>query len=363
MTLPFKPHIIALACSAGLFVGAGVLYVNSRTPEAPSQPAPAAAPQPTVAAAPAVAPVAPTTYTTAQLDQWVAPVALYPDPLLSQVLMASTYPSNVVQAVQWSRDNPTLQGDAAIQAVSGQSWDPSVKSLVAFPQLMALMGENPDWVQNLGNAFLAQPQDVMDAVQRLRLLAQQTGSLKSTPQQTVTNTQKTTVIQTPSSSTTKVTSSAPTSTVIKIEPTDPQVVYVPNYNPTVVYGSWPNTAYPLSICRPLRASSLPIASSKVSAIAWALRRRMHCSVTSTGMTTTITMMMTIMTMTPLTAVMATSTTEITSILMLTISTIYPDKTLKGKTLPGSTTLRTVTACLTRTTRSHNVFIRPTLAGD
>ena len=244
MTLPFKPHIIALACSAGLFVGAGVLYVNSRTPEAPSQPAPAAAPQPTVAAAPAVAPVAPTTYTTAQLDQWVAPVALYPDPLLSQVLMASTYPSNVVQAVQWSRDNPTLQGDAAIQAVSGQSWDPSVKSLVAFPQLMALMGENPDWVQNLGNAFLAQPQDVMDAVQRLRLLAQQTGSLKSTPQQTVTNTQKTTVIQTPSTSTTKVTSSAPTSTVINIEPTDPQVVYVPNYNPTVVYGSWPNTAYP-----------------------------------------------------------------------------------------------------------------------
>ncbi len=244
MTLPFKPHIIALACSAGLFVGAGVLFVNSRTPEAPSQPAPAIAPQPPVAAAPAVAPVAATTYTTAQLDQWVAPVALYPDPLLSQVLMASTYPSNVVQAVQWSRDNPTLQGDAAIQAVSGQSWDPSVKSLVAFPQLMALMGENPDWVQNLGNAFLAQPQDVMDAVQRLRLLAQQTGSLKSTPQQTVTNTQKTTVVQTPSSSTTKVTSSAPTSTVIKIEPTDPQVVYVPNYNPTVVYGSWPNTAYP-----------------------------------------------------------------------------------------------------------------------
>lgn len=247
MTLPFKPHIIALACSAGLFVGAGVLYVKSRTPEAPEQPAPAAvAPQAPVAATP-VAPAAPATYTTAQLDQWVAPIALYPDPLLSQVLMASTYPSNVVQAVQWSRDNPTLQGDAAIQAVSGQSWDPSVKSLVAFPQLMALMGENPDWVQNLGNAFLAQPQDVMDAVQRLRLLAQQTGSLKSSPQQTVTNTQKTTVVvpaQSSSTSTSHTASSAPATTVIKIEPTDPQVVYVPNYNPSVVYGSWPNTAYP-----------------------------------------------------------------------------------------------------------------------
>lgn len=93
MTLPFKPHLIALVCSAGLFAASGVLYVKSRAPEVP-------------------APVAKTTFTTAQIDQWVAPVALYPDALLSQVLMASTYPANVVQAVQWSRDNPTLQGDA-----------------------------------------------------------------------------------------------------------------------------------------------------------------------------------------------------------------------------------------------------------
>ncbi|ECO1649068.1 DUF3300 domain-containing protein, partial [Salmonella enterica subsp. enterica serovar Typhimurium] len=184
MTLPFKPHLIALVCSAGLFAASGVLYVKSRAPEAPAQAA-APASEPTQTAVPA--PVAKTTFTTAQIDQWVAPVALYPDALLSQVLMASTYPANVVQAVQWSRDNPTLQGDAAIQAVASQPWDPSVKSLVAFPQLMALMGENPQWVQNLGDAFLAQPQDVMDAVQRLRLLAQQTGSLKSTPQQTVTS--------------------------------------------------------------------------------------------------------------------------------------------------------------------------------
>lgn len=185
MTLPFKPHVIALVCSAGLFAASGVLYVKSRTPEAPLQPAPVAVqPQPTAAAEPE----AKTAFTAAQIDQWVAPIALYPDSLLSQVLMAATYPANVVQAVQWSHDNPTLQGDAAIQAVSGQPWDPSVKSLVAFPQLMALMGENPTWVQNLGDAFLAQPQDVMDAVQRLRLLAQQTGSLKSTPQQTVSST-------------------------------------------------------------------------------------------------------------------------------------------------------------------------------
>lgn len=96
MTLPFKPHLIALVCSAGLFAASGVLYVKSRAP-APAQ---------TQAAVPA--PVAKTTFASAQIDQWVAPVALYPDALLSQVLMASTYPANVVQAVQWSRDNPTL---------------------------------------------------------------------------------------------------------------------------------------------------------------------------------------------------------------------------------------------------------------
>lgn len=232
MTLPFKPHVIALVCSAGLFAASGVLYVKSRTPEAPLQPAPVAVqPQPTAAAEPE----AKAAFTAAQIDQWVAPIALYPDSLLSQVLMAATYPANVVQAVQWSHDNPTLQGDAAIQAVSGQPWDPSVKSLVAFPQLMALMGENPTWVQNLGDAFLAQPQDVMDAVQRLRLLAQQTGSLKSTPQQTVSSTPK-------QSAAANVQSTTPT--VIKIEPADPQVVYVPNYNPATVYGAWPNTAYP-----------------------------------------------------------------------------------------------------------------------
>jgi len=238
MTLPFKYAALALVCSAGLFAASGVLYVKSRPPETPVQTTPVTT-QPQTA--PVTSPAVKTAFTSAQIDQWVAPVALYPDPLLSQVLMASTYPANVVQAVQWSRDNPTLQGDAAIQAVSGQPWDPSVKSLVAFPQLMALMGENPEWVQNLGDAFLAQPQDVMDSVQRLRQLAQQTGALKSTPQQTVSSTpKKATAPATVQSSS----APAPAPTVIKIEPADPQVVYVPNYNPATVYGSWPNTAYP-----------------------------------------------------------------------------------------------------------------------
>lgn len=248
MTLPFKPHVLALLCSAGLLAAAGTLYVKSREPQTAAEPpAVTQTVQATAAAQPVTAALTP-----AQIDQWVAPIALYPDNLLSQVLMASTYPGNVVQAVQWSQDHPTMKGDSAVQAVANQPWDPSVKSLVAFPTLLALMGENPPWVENLGNAFLAQPQDVMDSVQRLRAIARQTGTLKSTPQQKVitatssaapaTSTSTSTTTATRSSS--AVTSSAPAPVIIKIESTDPNVVYVPAYNPSVVYGAWPDAAYP-----------------------------------------------------------------------------------------------------------------------
>lgn len=244
MKLPFKPHLLVLLCSAGLFAASGVMFVKGRATE-PAAPAPVA--QQPAAPAPAAAqpaPVVAPTYTAAQIDQWVAPIALYPDALLSQILMASTYPANVIQAAQWSKDNPKMEGDAAIQAVASQPWDPSVKSLVAFPQLMSLMGENPPWVQNLGDAFLAQPKDVMDSVQRLRALAQKTGALQSTPQQTVTTVTKPASAKTSTTETTTATTSAPAPTVIKIESADPQVVYVPTYNPNTVYGTWPNTAYP-----------------------------------------------------------------------------------------------------------------------
>ncbi|EJM8282267.1 DUF3300 domain-containing protein [Escherichia coli] len=263
MTLPFKPHVLALICSAGLCAASTGLYIKSRTVEAPVEPqstqqtAPdiTAVTLPATVSAPPVTPaVVKSAFSTAQIDQWVAPVALYPDSLLSQVLMASTYPANVAQAVQWSHDNPLKQGDAAIQAVSDQPWDASVKSLVAFPQLMALMGENPQWVQNLGDAFLAQPQDVMDSVQRLRQLAQQTDSLKSsTEQKVITTTKKAVpvtqtvtapVIPSNTVSTASPIITEPATTVISIEPANPDVVYIPNYNPTVVYGNWANTAYP-----------------------------------------------------------------------------------------------------------------------
>lgn len=168
------------------------------------------------------------TFTVEELDQMLAPIALYPDSLLAQVLMAATYPADVAEAAKWSKAHPDQKGDAAVKMVESKPWDPSVQSLVAFPQVLATMEQDPDWVQKLGDAFLAQPEDVMDAVQRLRAAAQKAGNLESTEQQTV------------------VIEEAPQTqeTVIVIEPAQPQVVYVPTYNPTVVYGTWWYPRYP-----------------------------------------------------------------------------------------------------------------------
>jgi hypothetical protein len=161
------------------------------------------------------------TFSEAELDQMIAPIALYPDSLLAQILMASTYPADVAEAVKWSKDNPDQQGDTAVDAVQDKSWDPSVMSLAAFPQVLTMMGEQPDWVQNVGDAFLADSEGVMDTVQNLRLKAKDEGNLETTEQQTVT-------VQEPST----------TETIIVIEPADPQIIYVPSYNPTVIYGTW-----------------------------------------------------------------------------------------------------------------------------
>ena len=160
-------------------------------------------------------------FTEAELDQMMAPIALYPDSLLAQILMAATYPADVAEAVKWSKDNPGKEGDPAVEAVQDKSWDPSVMSLVAFPQVLTMMGEQPDWVQNVGDAFLADSEGVMDTVQKLRSKAKEEGNLETTEQQKV-------IVEQPSSS----------ETVVIIEPADPQVVYVPSYNPTIIYGPW-----------------------------------------------------------------------------------------------------------------------------
>jgi uncharacterized membrane protein YgcG len=167
-------------------------------------------------------------FSTEQLDQMLAPIALYPDTLLSQVLMAATYPSDVADAAKWSKAHPDMKGDAATTAVQEQPWDPAVQAMAAFPQVLQMMGDKIDWTQNLGDAFLASPKDVLDSAQRLRAKAQQQGNLKTSEQQKVV------VEQAPQTQ----------QTVIKIEPANPETVYVPAYNPTTVYGTWPYPAYP-----------------------------------------------------------------------------------------------------------------------
>jgi hypothetical protein len=155
----------------------------------------------------------------AELDQLTAAIALYSDPLIAQILTAATYPLEVVEAHRWLQDpgNAALRGDQLAAALQQQSWDLSVKSLVPFPQVLAMMDSNLDWTERIGEAFLAQQDAVMDSIQRLRQRAASAGSLHTTPQQTVSTEDQ----------------------AIEIEPTDPAVVYVPYYDPDVIYGPWP----------------------------------------------------------------------------------------------------------------------------
>ncbi len=157
----------------------------------------------------------------AELDQMLAPIALYPDPLLSQILMASTYPREVIEAARWSRDNPDLNGDRAVRAVERIDWDASVKSLVAFPQILDRMDDKVNWTEELGNAFLGQQAQVMDTVQYLRRQAYSTGNLASTDQLRVDFQDSN----------------------FTINFANPEIVYLPYYNPAVVYGTWWWPAY------------------------------------------------------------------------------------------------------------------------
>ncbi len=178
--------------------------------------APAAAPAPAAANAPA--------FTQEQLDSLVAPIALYPDKILVQVLMAATYPLDVVEAARFVKANrDKLKGDAMLKAAEEKNWDPSVQSLTAYGQVLEMMNDKLEWMQQLGDAVLADQKAVMATAQKLRQKAQDAGNLKSNEQQKVVVQQDKTII---------------------IEPAQPQTVYIPTYNPTVVYGSWWAPAYP-----------------------------------------------------------------------------------------------------------------------
>jgi hypothetical protein len=161
-------------------------------------------------------------FSQAELDQMLAPIALYPDVLLSQVLIASTYPLEIVEAARWSRRNPHLQGEDAVAAVADRDWDPSVKALVAFPELLAQLSEDLDWTRNLGDAMLFQEAQVMDSIQFLRARADAAGSLENTEYVRVVREEKT----------------------IIIEPARTHVIHVPYYDPWAVYGPWWRPAYP-----------------------------------------------------------------------------------------------------------------------
>ncbi len=206
-----RDYAQALRKAMFVLIAAGLMYPALRLPHAAAQ-----------SAAPAGASSAPAPIPQEKLDSLLAPIALYPDDLLAQTLMAATYPLDVVSAARFVKENKGLKGDALDRAVLEKNWDPSVQSLTAYPQVLEMMNDKLEWTQELGDAFLADQKRVMQTVQGLRQKAEAAGNLKSTEQQKVVKEQS----------------------VIIIEPAQPEVVYVPTYNPTVVYGSWWAPAYP-----------------------------------------------------------------------------------------------------------------------
>jgi Protein of unknown function (DUF3300) len=211
------------------------------------------------AQSPAVAPAQPLTATPPaeaaskipndKLDSLVAPIALYPDPLLAQTLAASTYPLEIVLLQQWVEKNKSLKGEALTAAVQKQTWDPSIQAMGSLPEVVKQLAGNISWTTDLGNAFLNQQSDVFDAVQRMRAKANSAGKLKSTPQMKV----ETKVVE--------------TKTVVVIEQADPKVIYVPTYNPTVIYGAsvypYPPIYYP-----PVTAPVLAFTAGVALGAAW-----------------------------------------------------------------------------------------------
>lgn len=194
-----------------------------------------------------------------QLDSLVAPIALYPDPLLAQTLAASTYPLELIQLQQWMQKNKNLKGKALADAVAKQPWDPSVQSMAGIPDAVERLAGNIQWTTDLGNAFLAQQQDVMDAVQRMRTKAQSKGALKTSQQQTV----ETKTVQ-------------GNKEVIVIQQPNPEVVYVPSYDPAVVYGPPAYPYYPYTYPGYVPGMGLALGTGIALGIGWANNNWGNC---------------------------------------------------------------------------------------
>ncbi len=216
--------LLVTLCVVSIGAGDPVALASLQQPVAPAQ-------QP---ATPTAAPAEEALYTPDQLDSLVAPIALYPDPLLAQTLAASTYPLEIVQLQQWLAKHPDMKEKKLAEKVAKQPWDPSIQAMAALPNVVKRLADDIQWTTELGNAFLAQEADVMQAVQRMRVKAQSTGQLKSTPEQVV----KTEVVE--------------SRNYVVIEQANPQVVYVPSYDPVVVYGA-PVYPYPAIYYPPVGA--------------------------------------------------------------------------------------------------------------
>ena len=196
--------MVVLACSASQ-----AYAIQDPKPAEPAAPAAQAAPGEPAAKGSA--------FSAEQLEQIVAPIALYPDALVAQILMAATYPLEIVEAARWSAKNPSVKGDALESALQKQTWDPSVKSVCGFPDVLKRMNESLDWTQDLGDAFLGQKEELMKCIQTMRTKAYEAGNLKTSKDQTVT---------------------VQEDKIIVIQSADPEVIYVPTYYPSSVYGSW-----------------------------------------------------------------------------------------------------------------------------
>jgi hypothetical protein len=225
-----------------------LLATQGALAEQPEQPSasPAPGPQPVAVQQPDQ-PASP--FKPEELDQILAPIALYPDELIVQILTAATYPLEIVMAARWVADpkNAALKGDALAKALEGQSWDASVKSLVPFPSVLKMMSDKLDWTQKLGDAFLSQEADCLASVQSLRRKAAAAGTLKTTPQQKVTVAPRTATaptLQGPPPGEPITMAPVTEDQTISIAPADPQVVYVPSYDPATAYGAWPYPSYP-----------------------------------------------------------------------------------------------------------------------
>src|SRR6185503_1940595 len=232
--MPRAAHHATVRATAPFGVIAALL-AQAAWSQQPATPAPAQPATPPAAQAAAPTPAKAGTFSQEELEQMAAPIALYPDPLLAQVLMASTYPLEIVEAARWKKANSSVSGDAVAEALKKEDWDPSVKSLVTFPDVLAMMDEQIGWTQKIGDAFLAQQTELMDSVQRLRAKAKAEGTLMSSKEQNVIEEP---APPPPADAAPAAAAAAPAqTTIIKIEPSDPEVVYVPTYNPTVVYGA------------------------------------------------------------------------------------------------------------------------------